>query len=185
MEIRIPNLRHFDLPDLLRSIPDDEYVPGLSSTADGQDFDTHAFSVYKPEFDGNKNFVECTLGDFEDQRAFYLNLVRDLGLIVVITVRGKRRWIVEPGEQVLAYLAARVGLPERAFLRAASAGAFARRTRRSLRKKMQQKIAVTEAQLRFLEGAHEEAIEEMKFEIEQQEMELRHLRQELARFGAE
>ncbi len=160
-------------------VEDGFYVP-ITVELDGRSFEVLRVSKFDTEIDGPKNGIQTTSSAFEDRTALFSHITRDTGLIRVVTTKGRPWFILEPGEEVLEWLAAVEGVALATLVDATRAGALWRGIARAvkLEKKRRQ---LTEAQVAELKYH----ISEAEDEANQLRRELRLAEKELARLGAE
>jgi|APLak6261667961_1056064.scaffolds.fasta_scaffold02116_4 hypothetical protein len=110
-----------------------EYIP-ITITADDMDFEVLRVSKFHKEYDGNKPYVETPIREFNDKTALHSRATRDLGIMRVITNNHKPAFVIEPGADVLDWIALTQGVAVKSLVEMMRTGDLGRRVRRRDRK---------------------------------------------------
>lgn len=169
-----------DWRNVMEQIPDG-YVGYVTARTAGQDYDLFAASMFDPDLDADRIALEIRSRRFDDAVAFYIHLVRDLGVPLVITYRGRPRWFLEPGPDALDYMAERARTTPNNLARVARHGEIGRKIARRVRSPL--KVDLRNA--KNIIAAQEEEIAELSDEIAVLTSERNSLSRELAARGSE
>lgn len=82
-------------------------------------------SRYREDLDGKLEYIEVTKAQMNSSARFFIDLVAFAGVPVVISHRGRRQYIIEPGADMITVLAFKSRLSRRKFARALERGALA------------------------------------------------------------
>lgn len=99
-------------------------------TASGTEYEVLSVSGYDANVDGNKPHVKNTIREFNDNIVRFSRATRDLGIVRVITNRGVPMFVIEPGGQVIEWLADTQGISVNTLMKVMRAGDLGRRVRR-------------------------------------------------------
>lgn len=175
--MRVP-LKEFveDWREVMESTPRDRYGSVVSPLG-GREFTILTISHFDDDVDGTRPLIETSSREFDDGSAYFIHTTRDAQLARVITHRGRRRYVVEPGPDALDYMAGREGVSKARLLRAARDGELGRRLARGENRKRRDAEATI--------AALNDRIRDLEEEIAALDSERRHLSRELAGRGAE
>ena len=115
-----------------------EWIDNLHPIADGlvdgvyvsivlKRYEVLRVSLYHPEIDGDRRVVQTPSRKFDDKVAQYSRITRDTGMVRVITVTGKRKFMLEPGGASMEWMAAEEGVSLRELMWAIRDGVVWRR----------------------------------------------------------
>ncbi|MER8817197.1 hypothetical protein NKJ36_25040 [Mesorhizobium sp. M0142] len=125
--------------------------------------------------------VRTSAREFDDKVALFSHLTRDIGLVRVITIRGRPRFVLEPGADVLDWAADVEGVSVRELAQAVREGSLGRRVARLVQRHERRSRQVVEAQVQALRERAEDA--EAEAALLRAELSVRE--RDLARFGAD
>ena len=157
----------------------DEFIP-ITASHDGSDFEILRISRYSEVLDGESPYVRTSVRAFDDSTGFFTHRTRDTGMGRFITKGSseKRAWVLEPGEDLLAYNAAKEGTSEKELIRLTRltevGRQIVRRVRSTERKKQTRR-----------EDEHQQQVRHIAEEAAIIASERNHAQRELARRGAE
>lgn len=169
-----------DWREVAESVPADRYG-NIVASAGGEDFKILRISHYDEDVDGGRKMVDTASRDFDDAQAYFSHVTRDAHLTRAITLRGKRKFVLEPGPQVIGFKAAREGVSVKTFIAAAREGILGRRIAEMAIREEKDARLLAEAKVQVLEAR----IQDLKEETAMLNIELRAARRELASRGAE
>jgi hypothetical protein len=113
-------------------LEDGVYEP-ITAHHGGVNYEVLRLSKFDEEIDGLKNVVQTTSSAFEDKTALLSHLTRDTGLIRVVTKKGRAWFVLEPGEEVLEWIAAVEGVSLAKLLSSSRAGVLWRRMAKAVK----------------------------------------------------
>ena len=169
-----------DWREIAESVPADRYGD-ITATAGGQAFKILRISHFDADVDGGKMMVETAARDFSDASPYFSHITRDAHVSRIITLRGKPKFVLEPGSQVIKFKAAREGVSVSKFIAAAREGSLGRRIAEEAIR--EEKTARLCAEAKVL--ALTERLKDIEEETAMLNIELRAARKELALRGAE
>ena len=146
---------------------------------DGRDYEVLHISIFDPEIDGERRVVRTPVRVFDDKLALFTRRTRDIGLVRVIAVRGRPRYVLEPGADALDWAADVEGVSVRVLTQSAREGALGRQVARLVRHRERQSREIVEAQVRALR----ERAEDAEAEAALLRAELRVRERDLAQYG--
>lgn len=162
------------------AIPEGHYEP-ITVEREGRDYDILHVSVFDPIIDGERRVVRTGAREFDDKVALFSHLTRDIGLVRVIAVRGRPRFVLEPGADVLDWTADVEGVSVGELAQAVREGALGRRVARLVLVRERRSREVLQAQVQALRERSEDA----EAEVALLRAELRARERDLARYGLE
>ncbi|ESY96673.1 hypothetical protein [Mesorhizobium sp. LNHC229A00] len=142
--------------EVAEEVPAGRYVP-INVERDGVSYEILRISNFDPQIDGERRFVRTGAREFDDRVALFTHLTRDIGLVRVISLRGRPRWVLEPGADSLEWLADVEGVSVRELSLAAREGALGRRVAGLVRRRERRSREVLEAQVQALRERAEDA----------------------------
>lgn len=157
-------------------VPDGEFED-IVITLDEEEYEVLRISRYDQDIDGDRRVVRTTSRDFDDQVALFTRRTRDLGLVRVITVRGRPRYVLEPGAGALDWAAAVEGVTMRELVESVREGALGRRVSRLVRQRARRGRNLAQARIQALR----ERLEDAEAETEQLRLELHTMERHLIR----
>ena len=169
-----------DWREVAESVPVDRYG-NIVASAGGEDFKILRISHYDEDVDGGRKMVNTASRDFDDSQAYFSHITRDAHVARAITLRGKRKFVLEPGSQVIPFKAAREGVSVKTFVAAAYEGALGRRIAELAIREEKDARLLADARVRVLEAR----LKDVEEEAAMLQFELRAARRELASRGAE
>ena len=138
-------------------------------------------SVYDAAIDGDRRVVRTGAREFDDKVALLTHLTRDTGAVRVITMRGRPRFVLEPGGDALDWVADVEGVTVTELTRAVREGALGSRVAKLGQRRARRSRARLEAEVLALR----ERVTDAETEAAMLTGELRSRERDLARFGAE
>jgi len=138
-------------------------------------------SVYDPEVDGSRRMVRTGAREFDDKVALFTHLTRDTGAVRVISMRGRPRFVLEPGGDVVDWAADVEGVSVHELTQAVREGALGSRVARLAVHQERRSRGRLEAEVQALR----ERAEDAEAEALLLRGELRARERDLSRFGAE
>lgn len=96
---------------------------------DGKDYEVLRVSKFQQDYDGDKEYVETSIREFNDKKAIYSRATRDLGTVRVITYNHKPKFVIEPGSEVLELHAFLEGTTVKQLMKVIRASDLGRRVR--------------------------------------------------------
>lgn len=157
-------------------VPDGEFED-IVMTSDETEYAVLRISQYDQHVDGDRRVVRTTSRDFDDQVALFTRRTRDLGLVRVITVRGRPRYVLEPGGGALDWAAAVEGVTMRELVESIREGELGRRVSRIFRQRARRNRDLAQAKIQALR----ERLEDADAEAELLRLELRTMERDIAR----
>lgn len=153
----------------------DEFIP-ITAAHNGAKFEILRISQYSEGIDGEKPYVSTSVRTFDDSTGFFSHRTRDTGMGRFITKGSaeKRSWVLDPGEDLMAYNAAKEGVSEKELIRLTRLTEPGRRIVNTERKKQTRRDA-----------EHAEQVRQIAEEAAIIATERNHAQRELARRGAE
>jgi hypothetical protein len=146
-----------------------EYVVIGHARDDGDDpFELLRLSRYSEKFDIDKMALRTSIRAFDETPVEMSRRTRDLGIARFITNNGKPIFVLEPGADVLEWMAAREEVSERELLNIARRGELGRLVRRKDRRALKASQQESEATIR----AYQEHIHELESNLSQTRVEL-------------
>ncbi|AHF88272.1 hypothetical protein RLEG3_04020 (plasmid) [Rhizobium leguminosarum bv. trifolii WSM1689] len=144
-------------------VPEGEFED-IVMTSEGTDHVVLRISQYDQDIDGDRRVVRTTSRAFDDQVALFTRRTRDLGFVRVITVRGRPRYVLEPGAGALEWAATVEGVTMRELVESVREGKLGRRVSRLFRQRERQTTARIQALREQLEDAEDE-VERLRLDI--------------------
>lgn len=169
-----------DWREVAESVPADKYG-NIVANVDGQDYKILRVSHFDEDVDGGKTMLDTAARTFDDAQAYFSHITRDAHVARALTVRGHRRFVLEPGPQVIPFKAAREGVSVKKFVAAAREGALGRRIAEAAIQEEKDARLVAEAKVAVLTAR----LKDIEEEAAMLQYELRAARRELASRGAE
>lgn len=157
------------------SVPEGEFED-IVMTSNEIDYVVLRVSQYDQDIDGDRRVVRTTSRDFDDQVALFTRRTRDVGFVRVITVRGRPRYVLEPGAGALEWAAAVEGVTMRELVESVREGKLGRRVSRSFRQRERQAAARVQALREQLEDAEEE-VDRLRLDIRTMDRDIRRERE--------
>lgn len=156
----------------------DEYesiTDTLEVLGEDEEFEVLRISKFHPKYDGNKQYIETTIREFNDNKAKFSRLTMYLGIGRLITFKHKPVFVLEPGADAIKYVAHLERVSINNLVTAMRRGQLGRKVRSEDRLALKNSIAQQEAEMR--------ALEERALELEREKAtvmeELAHLRKKL------
>ncbi|POZ61975.1 hypothetical protein C2I19_10810 [Chromobacterium alticapitis] len=156
----------------------DEYEPitdTLEVLGEEEEFEVLRISKFHPKYDGNKQYIETTIREFNDNKAKFSRLTMYLGIGRLITFKHKPVFVLEPGADAIKYVAHLEGVSMNNLVNAMRKGQLGRKVRSEDRLALKNSVAQQEAEMR--------ALEERALELEREKAivmeELAHSRKEV------
>ncbi len=141
-----------------------EYVViGYESDDKDERFELLRLSRYSVKFDANKLALHTPIRAFDGMTVQMSRRTRDLGLTRFITDKGKPIFVLEPGPDVLKWMAIREGVAEMELVNIARRGEVGRAVRRKDRRALKASQQQAEATIQ----AHDEDIHELESKLAQ------------------
>jgi hypothetical protein len=162
------------------AVPDGHYEP-ITVERDGRRYEILQVSYYDPEVDGERRVIRTGAREFDDKVALFTHLTRDIGVVRVISVRGRPRWVLEPGADSLDWVADTEGVSIGELAQAVREGALGRRVARLVQRRERRSRETLEAQVQALR----ERAEDAEAEAALRRAELGARQRDLARYGAD
>jgi len=131
------------------SVPEGEYTE-ITMRHGGRDYDVLRISLYDPVVDGERRTVRTAVRDFDDKVALFTHRTRDLGIVRVIAVHGRPRYVLEPGADAVEWAADVEGVSQGELARSIREGALGRRVARLATRQERRSRAVLEAKVQAL-----------------------------------
>ncbi len=157
----------------------DEFIP-IVAVHNGAEFEILRISRYSEGIDAEKPYVCTSVRTFDDNTGFFTHRTGDTGMGRFITkgAAEKRTWALDPGEDILAYNAAKEGVSEKELIRLTRLTELGRRIVRRVRNTERKKQA-------FRDAEHAQRVRHIAEEAAIIAGERNHAQRELARCGAE
>lgn len=165
---------------IANAVPDGQFEP-ISVEIDGRAYEILKISSFDQDIDGGRGVVRTAARDFDDKVALFTHLTRDMGIVRIISVRGRPRWVLEPGADSFGWVAITEGVSVVELDRAIREGVLGRRVARFARQKERWSRRLVEAQVRALR----ESLEDAEAEVGILQVELRSRERDLARYASE
>lgn len=147
----------------------EEYVVIGHAREEGDDsFELLRLSRYSEKFDVDKMALRTSIRAFDETPVEMSRRTRDLGIVRFITNKGKPIFVLEPGADVLEWMAFREGVAESELLNIARRGELGRLVRRKDRRAL--KASRQEAEATIL--AYQEHILRLESNLSQTKVEL-------------
>jgi hypothetical protein len=162
------------------AVPVGRYEPITAERGDRQ-YEILQVSGFDLEIDGERRVIRTGAREFDDKVALFTHLTRDIGSVRVITVRGRSRWVLEPGADSLDWVADTERVSIRELAQAVREGTLGRRVARLVQQRERRSREVLQAQVRVLR----EKAEDAEAEAKHLRVELHDRERALARYGAE
>lgn len=145
-----------DWRQIAESVPEGQYEP-ITMRLGGRDYDVLRISAFDAEIDGDRRVIRTATRDFDNKVALYTRRTRDIGLVRVISVRGRPRYVLEPGADALEWAADVEGVSLRELTLSAREGALGRQVARMVRQSARRSPEVIDAELQALRERAEDA----------------------------
>lgn len=147
----------------------EEYVViGHERDDEDEPFELLRLSRYSAKFDGDKLALHTSIRAFDSMPVEMSRRTRDLGVARFITDKGKPIFVLEPGADVLKWMAIRERVAERELINIARRGEVGRAVRRKDRRALKASRQESEATI----SAYKERIHELKSELAQTKVDL-------------
>ncbi len=147
----------------------EEYVViGHERDDEDEPFELLRLSRYSAKFDADKLALHTSIRAFDSMPVEMSRRTRDLGVARFITDKGKPIFVLEPGADVLKWMAIRERVAERELINIARRGEVGRAVRRKDRRALKASQQETGATV----SAYEERIRELKSELAQTKVDL-------------
>jgi hypothetical protein len=165
---------------IAEEVPDGHYEP-ITVARDQREYEILRISAFDPTIDGERRVVRTGSREFDDKVALFTHLTRDIGLVRVIAIRGRPRFVLEPGADVLEWAADVEGVSVRELAQSVREGELGRRVARLVLRRERRSREIIEAQVQALR----ERAEDAETEATLLRAELHARERDLARYGAE
>jgi hypothetical protein len=159
------------------SVPEGRYKE-ITMQHDDRDYDVLRISLYDPEVDGERRTVRTAVRDFDDKVALLSHRTRDLGIVRVIAVHGRPRYVLEPGADAVEWAADIEGVSQGELAQSIREGALGRRVARLATRQERRSREVLEAKVQALR----ERVLDAEAEASMLQAELRARERDLARY---
>jgi hypothetical protein len=147
----------------------EEYVViGQMRDDDDEPFELLKLSRYSARFDADKLALHTSIRVFDNMPVEMSRRTRDLGIVRFITKKGTPIFVLEPGADVLRWMAIREGIPERELVNIARRGEVGRAVRRKDRRALKSSRQEAEATIR----AYKEHIHSLESQLAQAKLDL-------------
>jgi hypothetical protein len=146
-----------------------------------KDYDVLRVSLYDADLDGERRVVRTPIREFDDKVALFTRRTRDIGLVRVIAVRGRPRYVLEPGADALEWAADIEGVSLRELTQSVREGALGRRVARLANRQERRSREIVEAQVQALRERVEDVEAEaamLKAELHARERDLNRYRED-------
>jgi len=143
-------------------------VIGRERDDEGEPFELLRLSRYSPKLDAGKLAIRTSTRDFDEMPVEMSRRTRDLGVTRFITNKGKPLFVLEPGADVLEWMAIREGVSESELINITRRGEVGRAVRRKDRRALKASQQETEATIR----AHKENIDKLESDLAQTRVDL-------------
>jgi hypothetical protein len=150
----------------------------ITANHDGRDYNVLRISLYDPEIDGERRTVRTPVREFDDKVALFTNRTRDLGIVRVIAVHGRPRYVLEPGADAVDWAADIEGVSPAELAQSIREGALGRRVARLATRQERRSREVLEAKIQALR----ERVQDAEAEAAMLQAELRARERDLARY---
>ncbi|KQQ13231.1 hypothetical protein ASF53_13690 [Methylobacterium sp. Leaf123] len=167
---------------LARDTDRTEYVSILAEH-EGEEFEIAKWSRFSPKHDGHKVelYLPVTTTRFGESLGYMLDHTVKTGIGKIVTFRDAPRYVLDPGRQWRSYQAAIFGVTRTQYREAIRCSRVVQRLLDKEGTALRKEILSATSRVE----AFEEAMSDMQIDYAAQEQEVRHLRLEVARIGAE
>ena len=146
----------------------EEYIViGNESDDEGEPFELLRLSRFSAKFDADKLAIRTSIREFDDMPVEMSRRTRDLGVTRFITNKGRPIFVLEPGADVIKWMAIREGVTEGELINIARRGEVGRAVRRKDRRALKASQQEAEATIR----AHNEKIHVLESDLAQSKIE--------------
>jgi len=158
---------------------DDKYIP-IKAMHAGSAYEILRIARYSAAIDGDQPYVSTSVRAFDDSTGFYTHRTRDTGMGRFITKGSSqnRCWVLEPGEDLMAYNAAKECVSESELVRLTKRSKIGRTIVRDLKDTERKRQAL-------LKSEHDQEVREISEVTAMIAEERNHAQHELARRGME
>ncbi|MER9638362.1 hypothetical protein [Mesorhizobium sp. M0228] len=150
--------------EVAEEVPAGDYAP-INVERDGVSYEILRISNFDPQIDGERRCVRTGAREFDDRVALFTHLTRDIGLVRVISLRGRPRWVLEPGADSLEWVADVEGVSVRELTLAAREGALGRHVARLLRRRERRSREVLDLRSRHCESGRRMSRPRQRFNV--------------------
>jgi len=161
---------------IAENVSDGRYE-SITAERDGRSYEVLRISSFDTEIDGDRRAIRTGARDFDDKTALFTHLTRDTGVVRFISMRGRPRYVLEPGSECIEWAAEVEGVSERELALAVREGALGREVARLVRRGERQARAIMAAQVEALR----QQVGDAEAEAELLRVELRARERDLAR----
>jgi hypothetical protein len=138
------------------AVPNNHY-DAINVEIDGTQYEVLRISNYDADIDGDRRVITTGSRDFDDRVALFSRRTRDIGFVRVIEVRGRPRYVLEPGADALDWAAVVEGTTVRQLALSVQEGALGRRVGRLVTRRQRHAVDMLRAKIQALRERLEDA----------------------------